>query len=263
MAKYYLFMLCLLYAMHGTVPWMTVTPLCPPSPARCRYDASVIDEHFYYVEDQKFKIVYAEKYLSVICTENVTLESASLPRFDRMVRVERVELTECAPPAGSYAQALSRLNVTALDLLVLARPRGTLQPHHFAALNVSALFIRGSEPVQLERGTLGSLSALLDLRLERVSLTDSDVMEMPLGLRRLSISACNVSLPAPALARLQELVHVVVREPRLHQAPDLRGVVSLRDVVFVAPLDAVPMSASLENVTVWSAQRLELNGGCD
>ncbi|CAG4967030.1 unnamed protein product [Parnassius apollo] len=249
--------------MHGTVPWMTVTPLCPPSPARCRYDASVIDEHFYFVEDKKFKIVYAEKYLSLSCPENATLESVSMPRFERMVRVQHVELTACVPPAGPYARALARLNISALDLLVLARPRGALRPHHFDGINVSALFIRGSEPIQLERGTLASLYALLDLRLERVSLTDSDLMEMPVGLRRLSISSCNVSLPRSALDRLQELMHVVVREPRLHQAPDLRAVASLRDAVFVAPLDVVPMSTSLENVTVWSAQRLEFNGGYD
>ncbi|CAH2040933.1 unnamed protein product, partial [Iphiclides podalirius] len=248
--------------MQGIDSWTITKPLCPPSPARCHYDASAYDEHFYTVEGVKLTIAYSERYFSLKCPDGITLESESLPRFERPMRVQRVEVDRCAPPSGSYADALAALNVSALDLLALQRPLAPLRADHFRGLAVGALFVRGDGPVRLERDALARL-ALLDLRLERVALDEAELLRLPPGLRRLGLAGANITaLPAAALRRLPALRHLTLRESALSAAPELEAAPALREVTLVAPLDALPLADGVENATLFSARALRRRGGC-
>ncbi|XP_068623131.1 protein toll-like [Battus philenor] len=240
-------------------------PECPPPPAACHSEGFALDEYFYRVDGANLNVNYGLTYLTINCHDAVSLDSASMPRFARAVLVQRAELRACAAPTAGYAHALAALNVSVLDHLVLERPSGALGAQQLSGLQVSALSIRAppAAPLPLARGALVPLAALLDLRLQSVLLTDAELAELPPALRRLSLTGAGVvALPAHTLRRLSALVHLALREPKLTAAPDVGAAPALRDVVVMAPLDALPSSPALENLTVWEARNVTLRGGC-
>ncbi|KPI97614.1 Protein toll [Papilio xuthus] len=236
---------------------------CPPSPAQCQYDVSVFDEHFYFVEDLKFVIVYRGTYLSFKCPEGVGFESESMPRFSSAVRVQLLVLTHCAVPAASFASALAALNVTVLDKLILREPRGDLRSFHMTGLGVSALEVRAKERVALEEEALGQLGALAELWLVGVALPEAALLRLPASLLYLHIESCNMTeFATPALRRLSSLVHLRLYERTLTVAPDLSAVPSLRSVSFIAPLNGLPSSNTVKNLTSQNCNSLEILGEC-
>lgn len=197
------------------------------------------------------------------CPEGIGFDSESMPRFSRAVRVQLAVLWRCAVPAAPFARALAALNVTVLDKLVVREPRGELRPFHFAGLQVAALEVTTSTPAALPPGALRPLAALADLRLVGVALAEPDLLLLPPALRALHIGSSNITrFAAPALRRLSSLVYLALYETALTIAPDLSAAPTLRSVSFRAPLNGLPSSSTIKNITSQNSNSLEILGEC-
>ncbi|KPJ20826.1 Carboxypeptidase N subunit 2 [Papilio machaon] len=186
-----------------------------------------------------------------------------MPRFSRAVRVQLVVLTHCAVPAAPFVRALAALNVTVLDKLILRDPRGDLQSFHFTGLDVSALEVWAKERVALAEEALGSLGALTELWLVRVALAEPALLRLPASLLRLHIESCNITeFATPALRRLSSLVYLRLYETTLTVAPDLSAAPSLQAVSFSAPLNGLPSSITIKNITAQNCNSLGILGEC-
>lgn len=98
---------------------------------------------------------------------------------------------------------------------------------------------------------LEPLEGLLELSLTDVRMSPAALERLPPGLESLSLVRCRLEeLPARALARLERLGFLVLRDESLTRAPPLEAAPALRSLHLEAPLAELPHLDRLENVTL-------------
>lgn len=180
------------------------------------------------------------------CSDNLTLDDSTLPRFEVQLRVKRAFLMTCPMEASSYGAALNALNVLVLDRLTLAGPTrvGRLQLAGLEAL--PALVLKGAE---LEPDAFDAVPDLQRLHMDGVHVPPAALDALPPALQVLELVRTGVSPSAAQLARLPRLRELMLRDAEravFHPAG------RIHKVALESPATHVPrrLLPSLENLVL-------------